>query len=170
MLNDVNNLELFNEAVKLIHRNRCKTALRRKAPAVELSHVYDQEVPQPKCEEIEVGGMSQSRSSQGETEEQTQVEDQVEERTFHHQQGDGSQGTGDDANQEARDPHRTRRQRNTETGRRERAKDREHTTAARLSMRKCIRMAEGACQDQLSFPAMQVTSSHVSIWFDFPVS
>ena len=31
-------------AVKFIHRNRCKTALRRKAPAVELSHVYDQEV------------------------------------------------------------------------------------------------------------------------------
>ena len=28
----------------------------------------------------------------------------------------------------------------------------------------------GACQDQLSFPAMQVTSSHVSIWFDFPAS
>ena len=25
-------------------------------------------------------------------------------------------------------------------------------------------MAEGACQDQLSFPALQVTSSHVSIW------
>ena len=58
------------------------------------------------------------RSRQGETEEQTQVEDQVEERTFHHQQGDGSQGTGDDANQEAREPHSTRRQRNTETGRR----------------------------------------------------
>ena len=47
---------------KLIHRNRCKTALRRKAPAVELSHVYDQEVPWPKCEEIEVGGMSQNAS------------------------------------------------------------------------------------------------------------
>ena len=31
-------------------------------------------------------------------------------------------------------------------------------------------MAEGTCQDQLSFPAMQVTSSHVSIWFDFPAS
>ena len=27
LLNDVNNLEFFNEAVKLIHRNRCKTAL-----------------------------------------------------------------------------------------------------------------------------------------------
>ena len=27
LLNDVNNLELFNEAVKLIHRNRWKTAL-----------------------------------------------------------------------------------------------------------------------------------------------
>ena len=43
------------------------------------------------------------RSRQGETEVPTQVEGQVEERTFHHQQGDGSQGTGDDANQEARD-------------------------------------------------------------------
>ena len=40
-----NNLELFKEAVKLIHRYWCKTALRRKAPAVELLHVYDQEVP-----------------------------------------------------------------------------------------------------------------------------
>ena len=38
-------VELFNEAVKLIHRNWCKTARRRKAPAVELLHVYDQEVP-----------------------------------------------------------------------------------------------------------------------------
>ena len=45
MFNDGNNLELFKEAVKFIPRNRCKTALRRKAPAVELSHVYDQEVP-----------------------------------------------------------------------------------------------------------------------------
>ena len=119
LLNDDNNLELFNKAVKLIHRNRCKTALWRKAPAVELSHVYDQEVPWPKWEEIEVGDMSQRasviesedveeesdeedqdardqcqteevRSRQGETEEQTQVEDQVEERTFHHQQGGGS--------------------------------------------------------------------------------
>ena len=45
LLNDDNNLELFKEAVKLIHRNTCKTALRRKAPAVELSRVYDQEVP-----------------------------------------------------------------------------------------------------------------------------
>ena len=27
LLNDDNNLELFKEAVKLIHRNRCKTAL-----------------------------------------------------------------------------------------------------------------------------------------------
>ena len=35
---------------------------------------------------------------------------------------------------------------------------------------KCTRMAEGACQGQLSFPAMQVTSSHVSIWFRFPAS
>ena len=31
-------------------------------------------------------------------------------------------------------------------------------------------MAEGACQVQLSVPAMQVTSSHVSIWFDFLAS
>ena len=75
-----------------------------------------------KCEEIEVGGISQSasviesedveeesdeedqeardqcqneevRSRQGGTEEQTQVEDQVEERTFHHHRADGSQGT-----------------------------------------------------------------------------
>ena len=72
------------------------------------------------------------RSRQGGTEEQTQVEDQVEERTFHHQHGDGSQGTGDDANQEAREPHSTRRQRNTETGRSERVKDRENTSAVRL--------------------------------------
>ena len=82
------------------------------------------------------------RSRQGETEEQTQVEDQVEERTFHHQQGDGSQGTGDDANQEAREPRSTRRQRSTETGRSERVEDRENTSAARLWMRKCTRMAE----------------------------
>ena len=68
------------------------------------------------------------RSRQGGTEEQTQVED----RTFHHQHGDGSQGTGDDANQEAREPHSTRRQRNTETGRSERVKDRENTSAVRL--------------------------------------
>ena len=27
LFNDDNNLELFEEAVKLIHRNRCKTAL-----------------------------------------------------------------------------------------------------------------------------------------------
>ena len=47
------------------------------------------------------------RSRQGETEEQTQVE----ERTFHHQQGDGSQGTGDDANQEPREPHSIRSER-----------------------------------------------------------
>ena len=31
-------------------------------------------------------------------------------------------------------------------------------------------MAEGACQVQLSVPAMQVTSSHVSIWYDFLAS
>ena len=35
---------------------------------------------------------------------------------------------------------------------------------------RCTRMADWACQDKLSFPAMQVTSSHVSIWFDFPAS
>ena len=103
MVNDGNNLELFKEAVKLIHKHLCQTTLRRKAPAVELSHVYDQEVPWYKCEEFEVGGMSQNasviesvnveedqevcdqcqteeaKSRQGETEEQTQVEDQIEE-------------------------------------------------------------------------------------------
>ena len=31
-------------------------------------------------------------------------------------------------------------------------------------------MAEGACQDQLSFPAMQVTPSHVSIWCNLRAS
>ena len=31
-------------------------------------------------------------------------------------------------------------------------------------------MAEGACQVQLSVPAMQVTSRHVSIWYDFLAS
>ena len=70
------------------------------------------------------------RSRQGETEEQTQVEDQVEERIFHHQQGDGCQGTGDDANQEHRELHSTRSERNTETGRSERVEDRENTSAA----------------------------------------
>ena len=72
------------------------------------------------------------RSGQGkETEVQTQVEDQVVERTFHHQHGDGSQGTGDDANQEARVPHSAKRQRNTETGRSERVEYCENTSAAR---------------------------------------
>ena len=37
-------------------------------------------------------------------------------------------------------------------------------------MRTCTHMAEGACQVQLSVPAMQVTSSHVSIWYDFLAS
>ena len=69
----------------------------------------------------------EARSRQGETEEQTQVEDQVEDRTFHHQHGDGSQGTGDNANQEVREPHSTRRQRSTETGRSKRVEDRENT-------------------------------------------
>ena len=57
------------------------------------------------------------RSGQGKErmEEQTQVEDQVEDRTFQHQHGDESQGTGDDANQEVREPHR--KQRSTVTGR-----------------------------------------------------
>ena len=45
LFNVDNNLELFKVVVKLIHRNRCITALRRKALAVELLHVYDQEVP-----------------------------------------------------------------------------------------------------------------------------
>ena len=35
---------------------------------------------------------------------------------FHHHRVDGSQRTGDDANQEAREPHSPKRQRNTETG------------------------------------------------------
>ena len=106
----------------------------------------------------------------GGTEEQTQVEDRVKERIFHHHRVDGSQRTADDANQEARVPYSPKRQRNTETGRSERVKDRENTSAVRLWMRTCTRMAEGACQVQLSVPAMQVTSSHVSIWFDFLAS
>ena len=74
----------------------------------EESDEEDQEA-RDQCQTEEV------RSRQGETEEQTQVEDQVEERTFHHQHDDGSQGTGDDANQKAREPHNTGRQRSTET-------------------------------------------------------
>ena len=63
---------------KFIHKNRCKTALWQKAPAVELSHVYDQEVPWPKCEETEVGGMSQNASviESGNVEEESDEEDQ----------------------------------------------------------------------------------------------
>ena len=118
----------------------------------EESDEEDQEA-RDQCQNEEV------RSRQGGTEEQTQVEDQVEERTFHHHCADGSQGTRDDANQEAREPHSTRRQR--EVPRQDAVNDCEC---------KCTRMAEGACQDQLSFPAMQVTSSHVSFWFDFPAS
>ena len=99
---------------------------------MELSHVYDQEAPWPRCEEIEVGGMSQNASviesenvekesdeedqeARDQTEEQTQVEDQVEERTL-----------------QARELHSRRRQRNTETGRSERVEDRENISAARL--------------------------------------
>ena len=79
-------------------------------------------------------GVKRKRETEttGGTEEQTQVEDQVEERIFHHHRADGSQGTGDDANQEAREPHSPRRQRNTETGRSERVKDRENTSAVRF--------------------------------------
>ena len=39
--------------------------------------------------------------------------------------GDGSQETGDDANQDARESHSTRSKRSTETGRSERVEDRE---------------------------------------------
>ena len=60
---------------------------------------------------------NEARSRQGETEEMTQIEDQVEDRTFHHQHHNINQGTGDDANKEAREPHSTRRQRSTQTGR-----------------------------------------------------
>ena len=91
----------------------------------EESDEKDQEA-HDQCQKEEV------RSRQGRTEEQTQVEDQVEERIFHHHRADGSQGTGDDANQEAREPHSPRRQRNTETGRSEPVIDRENTTAVRL--------------------------------------
>ena len=52
LLNGNNNLELFKEVVKLIHRNRCKTALWRKAAAVELSHVCDQGFPWPNARKL----------------------------------------------------------------------------------------------------------------------
>ena len=74
----------------------------------EESAEEDQEA-RDQCETVK------GRSMQGETEEQTQVEDQVEERTFHHQHDDGCQGTGDVANQEAREPHSTGRQTSTKT-------------------------------------------------------
>ena len=80
----------------------------------------DQEV----CDQCQT---EEARSRQAETEEQIQVEDQVEEWIFQHRHGDGSQETGDDANQEAREPHSTRRRRGTETGRCERVEDRENT-------------------------------------------
>ena len=35
---------------------------------------------------------------------------------------------------------------------------------------RCTRMAEGGVSRSIEFPAMQVTSSHVSIWFDVPAS
>ena len=47
LFNDDNKLELFMDVVKLvelIHRSQCITALRRKASAVELSHVHEQEI------------------------------------------------------------------------------------------------------------------------------
>ena len=84
---------------------------------VEESDEEDQEA----CDQCQT---EEVRSRQGETEEQTQVE----ERTFHHQHGDGSQGAGDAANQEVREHHSTMRQRSTETGRSERVEDRENTS------------------------------------------
>ena len=83
----------------------------------EESDVEDQEA-RDHCQTEE------ARSRQGETEERTQVEDQVEDRTFHHQHGDGSQGTGDS------EPCSTRRQ--SETGRSKRVEDRVNTSAVRL--------------------------------------
>ena len=89
------------------------------ASVIESEHVEeesdeeDQEA-RDQCQNEEV------RSRQGGTEEQTQVEDQVEERTFHHHCADGSQGTRDDANQEAREPQYKEAERSTETGRSER--------------------------------------------------
>ena len=55
-----------------------KGQLWRQAPAVELSHVHDQEVPWTKCEGIEVGGMSQNASVIGSenVEEESDEEDQ----------------------------------------------------------------------------------------------
>ena len=112
LFNDGNNLELFKEAVKFIHRNRCKNSIATKGPGSgtvtclrsrssmiqmwrnrSVRHVTkhecdwkrerrgsvnveeDQEVCD-QCQTVE------ARSRQGETEEQTQVEDQVEEWTF----------------------------------------------------------------------------------------
>ena len=92
LLDDDNNLELFKEAVQLIHRNRCKTALRRKAPAVELLHVYDQRVPRSICKKIEVGGMSQSASviESVNVEEDQEVCDQCQIEEATSRQGDSS--------------------------------------------------------------------------------
>ena len=107
------------------------------------------------------------RSRHGETEEQTQVEDQV----SHRQQGDGSQGTGDDANQEPCEPHSTRSERNTETGRSERVEDRENTSAARLWLRKWTRMAEGGVPRSIEFSshASHVKSRLNLVWFSYVV-
>ena len=127
---------------------------------VEESDEEDREA-RDQCQTEEV------RSRQGETEEQTQVEDQVEERTFYHQHGDGSQGARDDANQEVREPQYKEAERSTETGRSERVEDRENTS---VECEGVLAWPRERRQGQLSFPAMQVTSSHVSIWFVFPAS
>ena len=78
-------------------------------------------------------------SGQGKERRKSKRKLKVEERTFHHQQSDGSQGTGDNANQEARELLST-----TETGRSERAEDRERTPQQYdCAGEMCTRMAEG---------------------------
>ena len=60
--------------------------------------------------------------------------------------------------------------------RQERRPHKEFTTACIIHListekkKKTVLKKKTHCQDQLSFPAMQVTSSHVSIWFDFLAS
>ena len=44
------------------------------------------------------------------------------------------------------------------------------TRKVRRGMYCCTNTKNTNCQDQLSFPAMQVTSSHVSIWCHFVAS
>ena len=72
------------------------------------------------------------RKRQEERKSRRKLKIELENEIFHHHRVDGSQETGDDANQEAREPHSPKRQRNTETGRSERVKDRENTSAVRL--------------------------------------